>query len=81
VIVSKNSSNNEQKIEKMNVIENEMREKNTMFAMSQGHQTPITCTFYHLEMTIFVMVISFMTNKLWASISDSTTNSQLIIKF
>jgi hypothetical protein len=34
VIVSKNLSNNEQKIEKMKVIENGMKEKNTIFAMS-----------------------------------------------
>jgi hypothetical protein len=32
--MSKNLNNSEQKIEKMKVIENEMGEKNTIFAMS-----------------------------------------------
>jgi len=64
--MSKKLSNSEQKIKKMKVIKNEMEEKNTIFAMSQGHQIPITCTFYHLEMTIVSMVNSFITNKLWA---------------
>jgi hypothetical protein len=35
--MSKKLSNSEQKIKKMKVIKNEMEEKNTIFAMSQGH--------------------------------------------